>query len=204
MSRGRNLLWYSTSFCVFFFSSRRRHTRLQGDWSSDVCSSDLNFSHQACRRASCVYPTVCEKFGTDHAPLIQLMRKARALPGVKRAFVASGIRYDVAFADDEHGDEYIRELVANHVGGHLKIAPEHVSPGVVRVMKKPGKDQFVRFKELFEKYSDEAGEEQYLVPYFISGHPGCEVKDMVELDRKSTRLNSSHLVISYAVLCLEK
>ena len=137
--------------------------------------------HKVCRRASCVYPSVCEKFGTDHAPLIQLMRKARALPGVKRAFVASGIRYDVAFADEKHGDEYIRELVANHVGGHLKIAPEHISPGVVRVMKKPGKEQFVRFKELFERYSEEAGKEQYLVPYFISGHPGCEVKDMVEL-----------------------
>jgi uncharacterized radical SAM protein YgiQ len=137
--------------------------------------------HRRCRRASCVYPAVCEKFGTDHGPLIQLMKKARELPGVKRAFVASGVRYDLAFADAEHGDEYIRELVANHVGGHLKIAPEHISPGVVKVMKKPGKEMFVRFKELFEKYSAEAGKEQYLIPYFISGHPGCEVKDMVEL-----------------------
>ncbi|MGZ6143518.1 MAG: YgiQ family radical SAM protein, partial [Myxococcales bacterium] len=137
--------------------------------------------HKACRRASCVYPSVCEKFGTDHGPLIQLMKKARELPGVKRAFVASGVRYDLAFADEKHGDEYIRELVANHVGGHLKIAPEHISPGVVRTMKKPGKEMFVRFKELFDQYSDEAGKEQYLIPYFISGHPGCEVKDMVEL-----------------------
>jgi uncharacterized radical SAM protein YgiQ len=137
--------------------------------------------HKACRRASCVYPTVCEKFGTDHAPLISLMKKARELPGVKRAFVASGVRYDLAFADEKHGDEYIRELVANHVGGHLKIAPEHISSGVVKVMKKPGKELFVRFKEMFEKYSEEAGKEQYLIPYFISGHPGCEVKDMVEL-----------------------
>ncbi len=144
-----------------------------------VCTDDA--WHKECRRASCVYPSVCEKFGTDHGPLIQLMQKARALPGVKRAFVASGVRYDLAFADPVHGDEYIRELVANHVGGHLKIAPEHISANVVRVMKKPQKDQFVRFKELFEKYSDEAGKEQYLVPYFISGHPGCEVKDMVEL-----------------------
>ena len=137
--------------------------------------------HKVCRRASCVYPTVCEKFGTDHAPLLSLMKKARELPGVKRAFVASGVRYDLAFADEKHGDEYIRELIANHVGGHLKIAPEHISPGVVKVMKKPGKEMFVRFKELFEKYSAEAGKEQYLIPYFISGHPGCEVKDMVEL-----------------------
>src|SRR5438093_11479460 len=109
------------------------------------------------------------------------MRKARALPGVKRAFVASGVRYDLAFADQERGDEYIRELVQNHVGGHLKIAPEHISADVVRVMKKPGKEMFLRFKELFERRSAEAGKEQYLVPYFISGHPGCEVKDMVEL-----------------------
>ena len=144
-----------------------------------VCTDDE--WHQACRRASCVYPSVCEKFGTDHGPLIQLMKKARALPGVKRAFVASGVRYDLAFADEKNGDEYIRELVANHVGGHLKIAPEHISPGVVRVMKKPGKEQFERFRDLFDRYSEEAGKEQYLIPYFISGHPGCEVKDMVEI-----------------------
>jgi len=144
-----------------------------------VCTDDS--WHAQCRRASCVYPSVCEKFGTDHGPFFELMRKARALPGVKRAFVASGVRYDVAFADPKHGDEYIRELVANHVGGHLKIAPEHISPGVVKVMKKPGKEMFVRFRELFDRYSEEAGKEQYLVPYFISGHPGCEVKDMVEL-----------------------
>src|SRR3954464_12772459 len=120
-------------------------------------------------------------FGSRRPALIQLMKKARALPGVKKAFVASGVRYDLAFEDPEHGDEYIRELVANHVGGHLKIAPEHISPGVVKVMKKPGKDLFVRFKEAFEKASADAGKEQYLIPYFISGHPGCEVKDMVEL-----------------------
>jgi uncharacterized radical SAM protein YgiQ len=144
-----------------------------------VCTDDA--WHKECRRASCVFPTVCEKFGTDHGPLIQLMKKARELPGVKRAFVASGVRYDLAFADEKNGDEYIRELVANHVGGHLKIAPEHISPNVVRVMKKPGKEQFERFRDLFDRYSGEAGKEQYLIPYFISGHPGCEVKDMVEI-----------------------
>src|SRR3954464_6584405 len=120
-------------------------------------------------------------FGSRRPALIQLMKKARALPGVKKAFVASGVRYDLAFEDPEHGGLANRELVASHVGGHLKIAPEHISPGVVRAMKKQGKEQFVRFKGLFERYSDEAGKEQYLVPYFISGHPGCEVKDMVEL-----------------------
>ena len=128
-----------------------------------------------------MYPTVCEKFGTDHGPLIQLMKKVREAPGVKKAFVASGVRYDLAFADPKHGDEYIRELVANHVGGHLKIAPEHISPGVVRVMKKPGKEMFERFRDLFDKYSAEAGKEQYLVPYFISSHPGCALADAAEL-----------------------
>src|ERR1700737_3618151 len=106
------------------------------------------------------------------------MRKARELPGVKRAFGATGVRSDLAFADEGTGEEYIRGVVANHGGGHAKIAPQHISPGVVKVMKKPGKEMFVRFKELFERYSEEAGKEQYLVPYFISGHPGCEVRDM--------------------------
>jgi uncharacterized radical SAM protein YgiQ len=144
-----------------------------------VCTDDA--WHKLCRRASCVYPSVCEKFGTDHGPLIQLMKKTRAMPGVKKAFVASGVRYDLCFDDEVNGDEYIRELVANHVGGHLKIAPEHISPGVVRVMKKPGKEMFERFRDIFDRESEAAGKEQYLVPYFISGHPGCEVKDMVEL-----------------------
>jgi radical SAM superfamily enzyme YgiQ (UPF0313 family) len=137
--------------------------------------------HTACRRASCLYPKVCEKFGTDHGPLVQLMKKAREAPGVKKVLVASGVRYDLAYDDEKNGDAYVRDLVMNHVGGHLKIAPEHISKDVVRVMKKPGKEMFVRFMDDFRRYSDEAGKEQYLVPYFISSHPGCEMKDMVEL-----------------------
>lgn len=137
--------------------------------------------HKACRRASCLYPTVCEKFGTDHGPLVQLMRKARGAQGVKKVLVASGVRYDLAYDDPRNGETYIRELVMNHVGGHLKIAPEHISKDVVKVMKKPGKEMFVRFMEEFKRYSEEAGKEQYLIPYFISSHPGCEMKDMVEL-----------------------
>jgi uncharacterized radical SAM protein YgiQ len=144
-----------------------------------VCTDDT--WHTACRRASCLYPKVCEKFGTDHGPLVQLMRKAREAPGVKKVLVASGVRYDLAYDDEKNGDAYVRDLVMNHVGGHLKIAPEHISKDVVRVMKKPGKEMFVRFMDDFKRYSDEAGKEQYLVPYFISSHPGCEMKDMVEL-----------------------
>lgn len=145
-----------------------------------VCTDDS--WHHACRRASCLYPTVCEKFGTDHGPLVQLMQKAREAPGVKKVLVASGVRYDLAYDDAQNGEAYVRELVMNHVGGHLKIAPEHISKDVVRVMKKPGKELFVRFMDQFRKYSDEAGKEQYLIPYFISSHPGCELKDMVELN----------------------
>jgi uncharacterized radical SAM protein YgiQ len=110
------------------------------------------------------------------------MRKARETEGVRKVHVASGVRYDLAYADEAHGDEYIRELVMNHVGGHLKIAPEHISKDVVKVMKKPGREMFERFMDDFHRYSDEAGKEQYLVPYFISSHPGCGIKDMVELN----------------------
>ena len=144
-----------------------------------VCTDET--WHAVCRRASCLYPKVCEKFGTDHGPLVQLMKKARGAEGVKKVLVASGVRYDLAYDDEKNGQAYIRELVTHHVGGHLKIAPEHISPDVVKVMKKPGKELFVRFMEEFRRYSEEAGKEQYLVPYFISSHPGCEMKDMVEL-----------------------
>jgi uncharacterized radical SAM protein YgiQ len=145
-----------------------------------VCTDDE--WHKACRRASCMYPTVCEKFGTDHGPLVQLMQKARGAEGVKKVLIGSGVRYDLAYDDEKNGQQYIRELVMHHVGGHLKIAPEHISKDVVKVMKKPGKEMFVRFMEEFERYSKEAGKEQYLIPYFISSHPGCEMKDMVELN----------------------
>lgn len=137
--------------------------------------------HRDCRRASCLYPKVCEKFGTDHGPLVQLLTKARKADGVKKVLVASGVRYDIAYADEKNGEAYIKDLVQHHVGGHLKIAPEHISKDVVKVMKKPGREMFERFMGDFQRYSDEAGKEQYLVPYFISSHPGCEMKDMVEL-----------------------
>lgn len=145
-----------------------------------VCTDDE--WHKACRRASCTFPTVCEKFGTDHGPLVQLLKKAREVEGVKKVLIASGVRYDLAYDDEKNGQAYISELVKHHVGGHLKIAPEHISKDVVKVMKKPGKEMFERFMGDFKKYSDEAGKEQYLIPYFISSHPGCDLKDMVELN----------------------
>ena len=131
----------------------------------------------ACRRPSCVHPKVCENLNTDHSALISLYRKARALPGVNRVMIASGVRYDLAVEDPR----YVKELVTHHVGGRLKIAPEHVAEGPLSKMLKPGMGAYDRFKELFERYSKEAGKEQYLIPYFIAAHPGTTDEDMLEL-----------------------
>jgi uncharacterized radical SAM protein YgiQ len=131
----------------------------------------------ACRRPSCVYPGVCPNLNTDHAPLIRLYRRARALPGVKKVLIASGVRYDLAV----ESPEYVRELAQHHVGGYLKIAPEAIAEGPLSKMMKPGVGSYYRFRELFDRFSKEAGKEQYLIPYFIAAHPGTSDEDMLEL-----------------------
>jgi uncharacterized radical SAM protein YgiQ len=131
----------------------------------------------ACRRPSCVFPGVCPNLNTDHAPLIDLYRRARAVKGVKKVLIASGVRYDLAV----ESPEYVRELAAHHTGGYLKIAPEAIGEGPLSKMMKPGVGAYYRFKELFDKYSKEAGKEQYLIPYFIAAHPGTRDQDMLEL-----------------------
>ncbi len=131
----------------------------------------------ACRRLSCVYPGICENLDTNHAPLVQLYRKARALPGIKKILIASGVRYDLAVEQPE----YVKELVTHHVGGYLKIAPEHVREGPLAHMMKPGIGTYERFKTLFDRYSMQAGKKQYLIPYFIAAHPGTTDEDMLEL-----------------------
>lgn len=130
-----------------------------------------------CRRLSCVYPQICKNLNTDHSKLISLYRKARALPGVKKILIGSGVRYDIAVKSPE----YIRELVTHHVGGLLKIAPEHTEQNVLSKMMKPGIGTYDEFKRLFDRYSKEAGKEQYLVPYFIAAHPGATDEDMLNL-----------------------
>lgn len=130
-----------------------------------------------CRRLSCVYPGICKNLDTDQTPLIDLYRKTRALPGVKKVLIASGLRYDLAVETPE----YVKELVTHHVGGYLKIAPEHTEEGPLSKMMKPGIGTFDRFKALFDKYSKEAGKEQYLIPYFIAAHPGTRDEDMLSL-----------------------
>jgi uncharacterized radical SAM protein YgiQ len=131
----------------------------------------------ACRRPSCVFPGICPNLNTDHAPLIRLYRRARALKGVKKVLIASGVRYDLAI----ESPEYVKELATHHTGGYLKIAPEAIGEGPLSKMMKPGVGTYYRFKELFDKYSREAGKEQYLIPYFIAAHPGTRDQDMLEL-----------------------
>ncbi len=130
-----------------------------------------------CRRLSCVHPTICKLLSTDHGPLVQLMRTVREQPGVKKVFVASGIRMDLA----RRSPEYMRELAAHHVGGHLKVAPEHTDPNVLALMKKPGVEDFETFDREFKKTSRQAGKDQFLVPYFIASHPGSTLESMIEL-----------------------
>ncbi len=131
----------------------------------------------ACRKLSCVYPDICENLNTDHSSLIALYRKARALPGIKKVLIGSGLRYDLAV----RSPEYVKELVQHHVGGYLKIAPEHTEEGPLSKMMKPGIGSYDRFKEMFDRFSREAGKQQYLIPYFIAAHPGTADEDMVNL-----------------------
>ena len=131
----------------------------------------------ACRRPSCVYPGICENLNTDHSSLIELYREARNLDGIKKILISSGLRYDLAV----ESPEYVEELVSHHVGGYLKIAPEHTEQGPLSKMMKPGMGSYDRFKALFEKFSKKAGKEQYLIPYFIAAHPGTTDEDMMNL-----------------------
>jgi radical SAM superfamily enzyme YgiQ (UPF0313 family) len=131
----------------------------------------------ACRKPSCVYPGICQNLNTDHNPLIKMYRRARAIKGVKKILISSGVRYDLAV----ESPEYVKELVSHHVGGYLKIAPEHTEQGPLTKMMKPGIGSYDKFKQLFEKFSLEAGKKQFLIPYFIAAHPGTSDEDMMHL-----------------------
>ena len=130
-----------------------------------------------CRRLSCVYPGICENLDTDHSSLVELYRKARAVPGIKRITIGSGLRYDLAV----RSPEYVKELVTHHVSGLLKIAPEHTEENTLSKMMKPGIGAYEEFRQMFEKFSAQAGKKQHLVPYFIAAHPGTTDEDMLNL-----------------------
>jgi uncharacterized radical SAM protein YgiQ len=140
-----------------------------------ACKDDA--IEKACRRLACVFPDVCENLVTDHGPLLKLMKAVREEPGINKVFLASGVRYDLA----ERSPEFIAELARHHTGGQLSVAPEHSKKEVLDKMKKPGIESYERFAEVFKCASQEAGKSQFLVPYFISGHPGSTLRDMVDL-----------------------
>jgi len=134
-------------------------------------------AEQTCRRLSCVFPDICHHMDTDHQHTISLYRRTRKLPGIKKILIASGVRYDIAVEDPL----YVKELVEHHVGGYLKIAPEHTEKGPLDKMMKPTMTSYEAFKQMFEKYSKAANKKQYLIPYFISAHPGTTDQDMINL-----------------------
>lgn len=139
------------------------------------CKSEK--AEATCRKPSCVWPTICGHLDTDHTPTINLYRRARKIKGIKKILIASGVRYDLAIQDPE----YVKELATHHVGGYLKIAPEHTEEGPLNNMMKPGMGSYDKFKEMFDHYSKLAGKKQYLIPYFISAHPGTTDLDMINL-----------------------
>jgi uncharacterized radical SAM protein YgiQ len=142
---------------------------------------------ERCKRPSCIHPKVCPNLNTDHRPLLDIYRSVDALPKIKKSFIGSGVRYDLLLhqskdeASNRAAREYTRELITRHVSGRLKVAPEHTSPRVLDLMRKPSFEQFYEFKRIFDRINKEEGLNQQIIPYFISSHPGCTEEDMAEL-----------------------
>ena len=144
---------------------------------------DKKLKSGSCPAKRCIYPNVCPLMEVDHQPQIDLLRKVRKLDGVKKVFVASGIRYDMILCDQQHGDAYLREVVRHHVSGQMKIAPEHTEDHVLHYMGKPGRESLLQFKAKFDRLTRQAGKPQYLTYYMIAAHPGCSEQDMAALKR---------------------
>ena len=148
-----------------------------------------------CKRPSCIHPQVCPNLNTDHRPLLDIYHAVDALPGIKKSFIGSGVRYDLLLHESKDPEinrstrQYTHELIARHVSGRLKVAPEHTSDRVLRIMRKPSFSQFETFKKQFDAINRQEGLRQQLIPYFISSHPGCKEEDMAELAVITRRLN---------------
>ncbi len=186
---GRTVRWRSPESILAEASLLTQHPEFKG-YIQDVGGPTANMygfecekklARGACSKKSCLFPEVCPLLKVDHAPQLNLLKKIRRLPGVKKVFVASGIRYDLLLSDQACGSTYLREVVAHHVSGQMKVAPEHSEDGVLRRMGKPGKASLLRFKDLFDNLSRESGKEQYLTYYLIAAHPGCTEQDMARL-----------------------
>ena len=161
---------------------------------SGMQGKDLSICER-CKRPSCIHPAVCQNLNIDHSALTDIYRSVDKLPGIKRSFIGSGVRYDMLLAetkDDQTAKsqrEYLKELISRHVSGRLKIAPEHTSDRVLNLMRKPSFNYFYQFKQIFEQINREAGLNQQLIPYFISSHPACHIEDMAELTAITKDLN---------------
>jgi uncharacterized radical SAM protein YgiQ len=142
---------------------------------------DKKLKSGACPAKSCLFPEICPLLEVDHRPQLELLRAVRKLKGVKKVFVASGLRYDMILADSVCGEAYLQEIVTHHVSGQLKVAPEHTEPTVLNLMGKPGPDALMKFKDRFDRLSRLAGKPQFLTYYIIAAHPGCTAQDMLRL-----------------------
>jgi len=195
MHEGRTVQWRSTASILAEGRQLTQYPDFKG-YILDVggptanmygfeCSKKL--SHGACPDKRCLYPVVCPSLRADHRHHLELLRKIRRIKGVKKVFVASGIRYDLLLSDKENGNDYLRELVSNHVSGQMKLAPEHTENHVLSKMGKPGTASLIEFKKLFDRMSSEAGKKQFLTYYLIAAHPGCTEEDMRSLKRFASR-----------------
>jgi uncharacterized radical SAM protein YgiQ len=203
---GRTVRWRSQESLI---SEAETLTRLPGfkGYIQDVGGPSANMYGFECRKKlksgacdhkRCLYPKVCPALKPDHSPQISLLRKLRAIPGIKKAFVASGIRYDMVLADTANGRAYLREIVNEHVSGQLKVAPEHSEDSVLARMGKPGKGELVRFKQMFDSLSAEQGKKQYLTYYLIAAYPGCtdaEMKSLKEFAGRELRISPEQVQI---------
>ena len=159
---------------------------------------DKKLKSGACPSKRCVYPNVCPLMEVNHQPQIELLRRIRKLVGVKKVFVASGIRYDMVLCDQQYGDQYLREVIQHHVSGQMKVAPEHTEDNVLSYMGKPGSDSLLKFKAKFDRLTREADKPQFLTYYMIAAHPGCSEQDMARLKRftsQKLRINPEQVQI---------
>lgn len=188
---GRTIRWRSQESILAEVEQLTRHPGFKG-YIQDLGGPTANMygfecekklKKGVCEKKRCIFPEVCPLLKIDHAPQTELLEKARRIPGVKKVFVASGIRYDMILADRQNGDCYLRELVTHHVSGQLKVAPEHTDDRVLGLMGKPGSAALLQFKDKFDALSRAAGKPQFLTYYMIAAHPGCTEQDMARLKR---------------------
>jgi len=193
--QGRTVRWRSEASIVREAETLAAHPDFKG-YILDVGGPTANMYGFECRKKltqgsctdrRCIYPEVCPNMKVDHSRQIDLLRKLRQIPGVKKVFVGSGIRHDLVLADRKNGKRYLREIVRHHVSGQMKVAPEHTEPRVLRLMGKSNKDDLIEFKELFDRTTEEAGLPQFLTYYLIAGHPGCTEADMRRLRSFASR-----------------